>query len=159
MKRVLIVSLIVGLLITLFPPVAIAAPSLATLSQEPPPCNPRATFLSKWMGVECSVLMDYQADGVGFGVIMKAYFLSQIPGFPNWESLLGLHQQDVGWGQIMKAYFLASVLEVDAEELLEMHKGGIGWGEILKEQGLGPGKPPWAHGGKPPWAGPHKPTE
>lgn len=166
MKKLLLVALIVGLLVALFPPVAIAAPSPATLSDDPPPpeCNPRAAFLSKWMGVECSVLMDYQAEGVGFGVIMKAYFLSTLfPGL-DWKDLVARHtsEEGLGWGQIMKAYFLAKLLGLGpeaAETFLQQHRDGMGWGQILKEQELGPGKPPWAHGGKPPWAGPHKLTE
>lgn len=163
MKRVLIVSLIVGLLVALFPPVAIAAPSPATLSQEPPPpgCTPRARVLAEWMEVDCSVLMDYQESGVGFGVIMKAYFLSTLFPDLDWEDLVARHtsEEGLGWGQIMKAYFLASVLPLTAQELLDLRAEGKGWGEILKQYRQGPGKPPWAGKGKPPWAGPHKLTE
>lgn len=156
MKRLLLVMLIVGLLITLFPPAAIASPP----SQEPPPpeCNPRAIFLADLMGedVTCQDLMALQADGVGFGVIMKAYFLSQVFPDLDWEDLVERHmsEEGLGWGQIMKAYYLASLLGLDAEELLEKRAEGMGWGQILKEQGLEPGKPPWAGQGKPPWAGP-----
>jgi len=166
-KNLLLVTLIVGLLITLFPLAATAAPSPSPLSDEEPECNPRAAFLAKWMGVKCSVLMNYQEDGVGFGVIMKAYFLSTLfPGL-HWRSLVERHTRSLGWGQIMKAYYLARLLGVDAEDLLEKRAEGMGWGQILQEHREGPGKPPWAgqgpppwaHGGKPPWAGPHKPKE
>jgi len=157
-KRLLLVALIVGLLITLFPLAAIAAPNPATLSDPPPPeCNPRAFFLANLMGddVTCEYLMEKQAEGIGFGLIMKAYFLSEIFDPDNWTVLLDLHQQDFGWGQIMKAYTLADLLgDVTAQDLLNEHAGGKGWGDILKERGLGPGKPPWAGQGKPDWAGP-----
>lgn len=154
-KRLLFVTLIVGLLITLFPLGATAAPSPSPPSQEPPPCNPRAVFLADLIGVDCSLLMDYQESGVGFGVIMKAHFLSTLFDPGNWTGLLALHQADIGWGQIMKAYTLADLLgDVTAQDLLNEHAGGKGWGDILKERGLGPGKPPWAGQGKPDWAGP-----
>lgn len=165
MKRLLLVTLICGLLATLFPLGAIAAPPS---QDEDPPCNPRAIFLADLMDVDCSVLMEYQAAGVGFGVIMKAYFLTTL--FPDleWDDLVARHmsEEGLGWGGIMKAYYLASLLGLDAEDLLERHAEGTGWGEILQEYREGPGRPPWAgpppwakgHG-KPSWAGPHRPTE
>ncbi len=152
-KRLLLVALICGLLTTLFPLAATAAPSPSTLSQEPE-CNPRALFLADLMGVDCSVLMGYQADGVGFGVIMKAYFLSQVfPGL-DWMDLVARHmsEEGLGWGQIMKAYALATVLPLTAQELLDLRAQGMGWGEIFQEHREGPGKPPWAGQGPPPWA-------
>lgn len=168
-KKLLLVALICGLLITLFSPAATAAPTSSTLPQPPEPeCNPKARILAEWMGVDCSVIMKYQANGVGFGVIMKAYFLSQIFPDLDWKDLVKRHMSEkgLGWGQIMKAYLLASALGVDAEDLLKMRAEGMGWGQILKEYRTGPGKPPWAgqgppwaHRGKPPWAGPHKPEK
>lgn len=167
-KRFLLVVLICGLFITLFSPAATAAPMPSPSSAPPDPeCNPVARKLSEWMGVGCSVLMSYQEDGVGFGVIMKAYFLSTLfPGL-QWRRLVEGHTGGLGWGQIMKAYYLAKLLDLKAKDLLEKREEGMGWGQILQEHREGPGKPPWAgqgpppwaHRGKPPWAGPHKPKE
>lgn len=157
MKRFLPVMLIVGLLIALFPLAAAASPP----SQEPPPpeCNPRARMLadllSEWLDEEvtCQYLMEKQAQGIGFGVMMKAFLLGKLFDL-DWEDLVTRHmEEDLGWGQVMKAYYLASLLEdVTGEELLQEHLAGKGWGDILKERGLGPGRPPWAGQGKPPWA-------
>ena len=169
-KKLLLVTLAIGLSITLPPPTTTAAPSPSSLPEPPDPeCNPRALMLFEWMGVECSVLMDYQARGVGFGVIMKAYFLSQTFPDLDWKDLVDRHmsEEGLGWGQIKKAYHLASVLGLNAEDLLEKHAQGKGWGEILQEHREEPGKPPWAgqgpppwaHRGKPPWAGPHRARE
>ena len=171
-KKLLLVTLAIGLSITLPPPTATAAPSPSSPPEPPDPeCNPRALMLSEWMGVEveCSELMDYQARGVGFGVIMKAYFLSQTFPDPDWKDLVDRHmsEEGLGWGQIKKAYHLASVLGLNAEDLLEKRAQGKGWGEILQERREEPGKPPWAgqgpppwaHRGKPPWAGPHRAKE
>ena len=169
-KKLLLVTLAIGLSITLPPPTTTAAPSPSSLPEPPDPeCNPRALMLSEWMGVECSVLMDYQARGVGFGVIMKAYSLSQTFPDLDWKDLVDRHmsEEGLGWGQIKKAYHLASVLGLNAEDLLEKRAQGKGWGEILQEHREEPGKPPWAgqgpppwaHRGKPPWAGPHRAKE
>ena len=169
-KKLLLVTLAIGLSITLPPPTTTAAPSPSSPPEPPDPeCNPRALRLSEWMGVECSVLMDYQARGVGFGVIMKAYSLSQTFPDLDWKDLVDRHmsEEGLGWGQIKKAYHLASVLGLNAEDLLKKRAQGKGWGEILQEHREEPGKPPWAgqgpppwaHRGKPPWAGPHRAKE
>ena len=169
-KRLSLVTLVTGLLITLTPLTAAAAPSSSSPSQEPEPkCNPMALRLSERMDVECSVLMDYQANGVGFGVIRKAYSLSQAFPALDWEGLVDMHmsEEGLGWGQIKKVYRLASQLDLNAEDLLAERAQGRGWGEILQQYRDGPGKPPWAgqgpppwaHRGKPPWAGPHRSKE
>jgi len=156
-KKILQATFVLGLLITLFPLSATAAPGSSGPSQASgPECNPKALKLSGWMGVECSVIMEYQANGVGFGVMMKAYSLSRAyPGL-DWRDLVDRHMSDegLGWGPIMKAYVLAGELDLNADDLLAEHAQGKGWGEILKEHRDGPGKPPWANGhGKPSWAG------
>jgi hypothetical protein len=81
------------------------------------------------------VLKDYQASGVGFGVIKKAYSLSQIFPDLDWEGLVDRHKSEegLGWGQIKKACHLAGLLNLDAEGLLEERAQGKGWGEILQE--------------------------
>ena len=155
-KKVLLVALISGLLLALTPLAATAAPAN---EDDGPDCNPRAVVLATWMDLDdCTALMDLQAEGIGFGVIMKAYFLGALFGL-DWEELVEKHmsEEGLGWGQIMKAHLLAERLDVDAEELLEMRADGMGWGEILKLYRLTPGKPPWAGPGKPPWAGQGKP--
>jgi len=119
------------------------------------------------MGVECPELMALQEQGVGFGVIMKAYFLSQALDLDGWDAVRGLidlHGEDVGWGQVVKAYTLADALRRPAGDLLAEAQA-TGWGPIIQEYRAdrGPGKPPWAgkgkphrtDTGKPPWAGPH----
>lgn len=145
-KKLLIAMLLIGLYISLSPLVAMADPN-ASPSPQKPECNPRARMLATLMGddVDCLDLMDLQAEGIGFGVIMKAYSLSQTFDL-DWEDLVESHrgEEGLGWGQIMKAHFLASRLGVEAEELLEEREKGVGWGQILKKHAKGPGKPSWA---------------
>ena len=156
-KKYLLATLGVGLLVGLFPLVTAAAPVPSDRFAPPDPeCNPMALRLSRWMDVDCSVLMAYQAEGVGFGVIKKAYSLSQ--AFPDadldWEDLVARHlsEEGLGWGQIKKAYLLAGRLGLDVKALLEQRAQGKGWGEILHEHREAHGKPPWAGQGPPPWA-------
>ena len=160
-KKLVLVTLIIGLLMAVFPLAAPAAPGPSSPPQGERECSPRALMLAEWMGEDCKVLMDYQASGIGFGVIMKAYFLSTVFPALDWEDLVERHmsEEGLGWGQVMKAHYLASMLGLDAEELLAKHSGGMGWGQILQESREGPGKPPWASQGPPPWAGPHGPTK
>jgi hypothetical protein len=157
-KKVLLVALISGLLLALTPLAATAAPAN---EDDGPECNPRAAVLATWMGVECPELMALQEQGVGFGVIMKAYFLSQALDLDGWDAVKGLmdlHRADVGWGQIVKAHTLAKLLGRSADVLLDEAQA-TGWGPIIQEYRVdnGPGKPPWAGKGKPPWAGKGKP--
>jgi hypothetical protein len=153
-KRMLLVTLAIGLLAGLLPPAAMAAPAPSSPSQDDECTHPMALILSEWMeDVSCQDLMDLHDEGVGFGVIMKAHFLSQMFGL-NWRDLVDRHlsEEGLGWGQIMKAHALANALGVSADDLLAQRAEGKGWGEILQEYRTGPGKPPWAGQGKPPWA-------
>lgn len=161
-KKVLLVALVAGLLLAL---TAVAATAAPANEDDGPDCNPRAVVLAEWIGVDCTVLMGRQAEGVRFGVIMKAYFLSRALGVDDWNGLIDLHGEDVGWGQIVKAHTLADVLGRSADDLLQEAQAS-GWGPIIQEYRAdngkgkppwaGKGKPPWAKGrGKPPWAGPH----
>jgi hypothetical protein len=156
-KTLAVGMLIVGLAIALSPLVAMAGPQPSP--QADSECNPKALILAQWMGedVDCEDLMELQAAGVGFGVIMKAYSLSQVFDL-DWEDLVERHvsEEGLGWGKLMKAYFLAQALDLDAEDLLELREDGLGWGQILKLHRSGKGKPPWARGGPPPWAGSHR---
>lgn len=169
--------IILSIIFTTATTVAALGPSRPSLPFEPE-CNPVALWLARWMDVDCSVLMDYQARGVGFGVIRQAYALSQaFDGF-DWEELVEMHlsEEGLGWGEITKAYRLASRLGLNPEDLLQQRAQGIGWGEILQAYREGPGKPPWAGGppkadkekteklrgagqGPPPWARPGKPPK
>jgi hypothetical protein len=154
-KKVLLVALISGLFLALTPLPATAAPAF---EDDGPECNPRALVLAAWMGVECPDLMVLQEQGVGFGVIMKAYFLSRALDVDDWNGLMDLHRADVGWGQIVKAYTLADALGASPEDVLARAQEE-GWGPIIQEYRAdnGKGKPPWAGKGKPPWAGKGKP--
>lgn len=163
-KKLLIAMLLLGLYISLSPVVAMAGPN-ASPSPQKPECNPRASVLAGWMGADCKVLMDMQqVEGIGFGVMMKAYSITK--AYPlsqmfaddglDWQGLARSHVSGgLGWGQIMKAQLLASRLGVEAGEPLQQRERGMGWGQILKKHGKGRGKPPWAEQGPPPWAGPH----
>jgi len=155
-KKVLLVALISGLLLALTPLAATAAPAN---EDDGPDCNTRAAVLATWMGVDdCSVLMDLQAEGIGFGVIMKAYFMGEMFGV-DWRTMVTKHaEEEIGWGQIVKAYTLADALGAPPEELLARAQEE-GWGPIIQEYRAdnGKGKPPWAGKGKPPWAGKGKP--
>jgi hypothetical protein len=180
-RNILLVSLVMILLISLLLPTAAAASNPAQDSE--PQCNPVAIWLARWMEMEdddCVLLMEYQALGVGFGVIRQAYLLSLAYDGADWEALLEmfLSEEGPGWGEVKKAYRLAVLLDLDPEELLEQRAQGLGWGEMLQEHRDGPGKPPWAGGppkieedsseepepsrpghGPPPWARPAKPQK
>ena len=96
-KKLLPVMLLLVSLSAFFPLSTIAAPNPSAPLQEPKPeCNPRAARLAEWMDVECSLLMDYQARGVGFGVIWQAYALSQAYSGLNWVDLVGRHMSEEG---------------------------------------------------------------
>ena len=161
-KKLSLILLAVALLMALGPAGATATPEVSHPPQPPEPgCGPRAAFLSAWMGVECAELVALHEAGIGFGVMMKAYFLSQTFTGLDWRDLVDQHitGEGLGWGQVMKAHYLAELLGADAEELLAERAAGKGWGEILREHEIAPGKPPWAGQGKPPWAGgPGKPS-
>jgi hypothetical protein len=158
-------------------PVAASGPSRLSQPFEPE-CNPVALWLVQWMDVDCAVLMDYQARGVGFGVIRQAYTLSQAFDSLDWEELVEMHlsEEGLGWGEIIRAQRLSNRLGLTPEDLLAQRAQGLGWGEILQEYRDGPGKPPWAGGppkadeeksekssrtgqGPPPWAHPGKPPK
>jgi len=157
-KKLLLATVLGALLAAIMPVAATAAPTGSSSAQGPEPvCNPFAAVLSTWMEVECEELMGLHEAGVGFGVIMKAYSLSQTFTGLDWRDLVARHLGDegLGWGQIMKAHYVASLLGVSADDLLAERAAGKGWGEILREQGVAPGRPPWAGQGKPPWAQGH----
>jgi hypothetical protein len=161
-RKVLLVTLTVGLLLSLAPLGATAAPGPAAPSQEPEPeCTPMAIMLATLIDdvADCTELMQYrQEHDVGWGVIMKAYLLSDSFGL-DWRELVDRHmsEEGLGWGQLVKAHVLATALGANADDLLAQRAEGKGWGEILQEYREGPGKPPWAGQGKPPWAGQGKP--
>ena len=178
-RNTLLTTLVMILLTSLVLPTAAAASSPAQESD--PQCNPVAIWLARRMDMDdddCALLMEYQARGVGFGVIRQAYLMSLAHDGADWEALLEmfLSEEGPGWGEIKKAYRLAAQLGLDPKELLEQRARGLGWGEILKEHRDGPGKPPWAGGapkieedsseepsrpghGPPPWARPVKPKK
>jgi hypothetical protein len=158
-KKLLLVTLAIGLLAGLLPSAAMAAPAPSSPSQDDECTHPMALLLSEWMeDASCAEIMALHDEGVGFGVIMKAHFLGEMFGL-NWRDLVDRHmsEEGLGWGQIMKAHALADALGVSADDLLAQRAEGKGWGEILQEYRTGPGKPPWAGQGKPPWAGQGKP--
>jgi hypothetical protein len=171
-KKLLLVAIASGLLVALTPLAALAAPNPSRAFQDDGCTHPMALMLSEWMeGVSCEDIMAlHDEQDIGFGVMMKAYLLSDAFGL-DWRDMVARHmsEEGLGWGHIMKAHVLASALgaEVSADDLLALRAEGIGWGQILKEyregQGkppwAGQGKPPWAGQGKPPWAGPHRPEE
>jgi hypothetical protein len=117
----------------------------------------------------CDMIVEYMTQGVGIGVISKAYGLSQVFPELDWQDLVARHtsEEGLGWGRVKKAYWLAEILGTDGESLLSQHESGMGWGEILKEQGEEPGetlrqnrgKPPWATQGPPPWAHGNRPPK
>ncbi|MFO7696848.1 MAG: hypothetical protein R6X16_06785 [Anaerolineae bacterium] len=125
-----------------------AVPALAQEPDSPPACIPMAATLAQRIGVDCKVIMDLHAEGVGFGQVMMAWKLSeQLPGFEGtWRSLLDAHLAGEGWGERIMAYRLAGAIDEDPDEILELKRSGLGWGEIRQQFRLGPGKPPWAGG-------------
>ena len=167
-KRLLLLALATGLLVALTPVAATAAPTPSRPSQDDGCTHPMAFMLSQWMGVSYDEITALHDQDIGFGVMMKAYLLSDAFGL-DWRDLVDRHmsEEGLGWGQITKAHVLATALGVSADDLLAQRAGGMGWGQILKEYREGPGRPPWAGQGqppwagqgKPPWAGPHQPEE
>ena len=158
-KKLLLAALAIGVLLALTPVAAAAGPPPSRSLQDGECTHPIALMLSQWMEVPCDELVALHDQGVGFGVMMRAYFLSTVFPELEWEDLVQRHlsEEGLGWGQIMKAHLLAQVLGADPESLLAEHAAGKGWGEILQEYREEPGKPPWAGQGKPPWAGRGKP--
>jgi hypothetical protein len=157
-KKLLLVAIATGLLVALTPLVALAWPASSSPFQDDGCTHPMAPVLSEWMGVSCDEIMALHDEEIGFGVMMKAYLLSDAFGL-DWRELLDRHMSEagLGWGQIMKAHVLAAALGANADELLAQRAEGMGWGQILKEYREGPGRPPWAGQGKPPWAGQGRP--
>jgi hypothetical protein len=158
-KKLLLAALAIGAFLALTPFAAMAGPAPSRSFQDEGCTHPVALMLSQWMqGVTCEDLAALHDEGVGFGVIAKAYVLGKAFAEGDWENLIALHREDVGWGQIAKAYVLAGPLGRTAEDLLTEAET-TGWGQILKEyrDQYGHGKPPWAAQGKPPWAGPPEP--
>ncbi len=101
-------------------------------------CNPAMDRLATEMTIDCSVLMDYRANGVGLGNIMKAYYLSNsLTGFgETWESLLDRKQAEgLGWGQFKMAQRLAGG-SYEPDALLLKKQEGYGWGHIKKALAL-----------------------
>jgi hypothetical protein len=155
-KKLLLATLAVGALLAVTPLAAMAGPAPSRSSQDGECDHPMAFMLSQLMeGVTCEELISLHDQGVGFGVMVKAYVLGTTFAQGDWEGLVALHQEDIGWGQIAKAYVLAGPLGRTAEDLLAEAQA-TGWGQILKEyrDQYGHGRPPWAGQGKPPWAGP-----
>lgn len=146
-NKLLSITLVFVLSLTLFSQVAVAAQAL---DNPKPACNPRAARLAEWMGVDCLVLVDYQAQGVSLGLIWQAYAMSQVKDGPDWTTLLAHYTDEarLGWGVIRQAYRIAMLMGVGATALLEQRGEGMGWGEILQLERQGPGKPPWAGGPK-----------
>jgi hypothetical protein len=101
-------------------------------------CNPVVTYLMEETGLSCDAILEYQAQGIGLGQIMRAWYLSQnLPGYTDdWETLLLDHAAGLGWGQLMKAYWLADAwgetLEMSGQDLLDLKESGLGWGQIMK---------------------------
>jgi hypothetical protein len=101
-------------------------------------CNPAMERLAEETGINCSVIMDYQTNGVGLGNIMKAYYLSKsLSGFDeDWESLLARKQEaGLGWGQFKMAHRLAGD-SYNPNDLLTKKQEGYGWGHIKKALAL-----------------------
>jgi len=101
-------------------------------------CNPAMERLANEIGIDCSVIMDYQTNGVGLGNIMKAWHLSQsLTGFEeNWDTLLARKQAEgLGWGQFKMAQRLAGD-SYDPDLLLNKKQEGYGWGHIKKALAL-----------------------
>lgn len=135
----------------------LALPAVAMADGDPQPVqdceHPIATWLANEMEVECDVLAELHAEGVGYGQIMQAWYLSQmLPGLEDtedaWLELLAMRQgdpedeeDDMGWGEISHAYNLVGALAEALPEgtdeaglldtLLQYREGDeYGWGEL-----------------------------
>jgi hypothetical protein len=157
-NKLLSIAVISVLLLALFSQVVVA-------DQEPedpePECNPTAVRLADWMGVDCTLLLSYQAQGVGFGVIKQAYAKSLLYPELSWEELIArkMNGEGPGWGELKQAIRLALVFALNVDDLLARRAEGEGWGEIKQEYREGPGKPPWAGGPKEKKEKPDKPDK
>lgn len=78
-----------------------------TVTPSPTGTHPVATALSEYFGVPYSEIADLHDQGLGFGVIAKAYFAAQKLGEDiTPEILLDEFQAGTGWGKLMKKYDL-----------------------------------------------------
>jgi len=127
-------SLIVALILTalVVAPAAAEQPAAADVV-----CKKQAERLAEQMGVRCEELMDLQATGTHWGLVHKAWRLSQtLNGFEGgWQALLEKHQNGTGWGQIRKIYEFGGG-ELSGDELLALRESGLGWGQIKHAQTL-----------------------
>ncbi|MDF1513299.1 MAG: hypothetical protein P1S60_05775, partial [Anaerolineae bacterium] len=80
--------------------------------------HPVALWIANRFGRSYDELMAMHEAGIGWGVIVKAFYLAQV--------------NDKG---------------VTADELMDRHLAGEGWGNIARELGTYPGKfaPAWGH--------------
>lgn len=101
-------------------------------------CNPAVQYLANEMGVECAVLLDQMANGIGLGELAHAWYLSQnLPDFAgDWQSLLQSKLSGEGWGQITRAYQLAASIGLPVEEVLALRDEGLGWGQLMQASAL-----------------------
>jgi hypothetical protein len=97
-----------------------------TATPTPEFCHPVARVIAQFFDLTCAKVTELHDDGVGFGVIARAYLTAQVLQTlgeeVSPEELLALHQAGVGWGQIMKQYGAAA------------HPGGKGLGTIMSDK-------------------------
>lgn len=65
--------------------------------------HPVASAMASFFGVDYTDIMTLHEQGLGFGVIAHAYFISETHGISA-TVLLGQFQAGKGWGAIMKEY-------------------------------------------------------
>ena len=82
--------------------------------------HPVGLVLSLFLNVPYTQVMELHNEGVGFGVIARAYLTAQASdGALTPEQALALFQSGTGWGEMMKQY--------------GVHPGGKGLGTIMSE--------------------------
>jgi hypothetical protein len=114
-----------------------------TWAQESETCpHPLVAYLAEQTGATCEEIVALNAEGVGYGQMMKAALIADTvgDGSVEWTELLATFQEGIGWGQISRAYILAerySDLGLSADDLLALRAEEMGWGQIMQAQALG----------------------
>ena len=96
-----------------------------------PMTHPVGSAIARYFNIPYTQVMALHAEGIGFGVIARAYLTALASGGQvSPTKLLEMHQSGVGWGQIKKEY--------------GVHPGGNGLGTIMREKPVAPSPEPVA---------------
>jgi hypothetical protein len=130
-------------------------PITDTVDPITPVFHPVASAMSEFFDVEYDEISSLHEDGLGFGVIARAYFVSQkLDDGTTPQSLLDEFESGLGWGEIMKAHELhpglvgrgGNVGDIVANRDRNRYETNTSWGEpphvppghLKKQEGMSP---------------------